>query len=358
MSNLRAAIKDAVRTPIAGWLTGVFGLALMFPQNPAWAEPKADTSQHSIRMAQAATYEPRQRSRQEQVCQHYERQLANNWVQGRATNYQLPELEDEIEKVDRRFNQIRAQTDRHKCYTSFLIFGKHLRNTRRCHRLDRQLKKVEARLTRLHRRREKIKRPQADSGRRAQIIQKLAQNRCGAQYTREAKRYSFFWWGEDSSGGYDDRDSRGNSTISPYATYRTMCVRMCDGFYFPISFSTLSSRFSQDDVTCQQKCAAPARLFVYRNPGETVEQMTSWEDGQNYEMLENAFRYRREFVKGCSCKPDEYQAELLALRGAGERAVSTQSGGSDAPGIDVDGVDLKPNPVAAEQLATSQLKKP
>jgi hypothetical protein len=41
-----------------------------------------------------------------------------------------------------------------------------------------------------------------------------------------------------------------------------MCVRLCDGFYFPVSFSTLGSRFPEDEAKCKDQCAAPAELFV------------------------------------------------------------------------------------------------
>ena len=61
----------------------------------------------------------------------------------------------------------------------------------------------------------------------------------------------------------------------PFATYRTLCVRMCDGYYFPVSFSTLPNHFQRDSDMCQQQCAAPAELFYHQNPGGAVEQMVS-----------------------------------------------------------------------------------
>ncbi len=261
------------------------------------------------RQRSARAYPGETLSRQQRICQHYERLLASNWVAGRRPNYELPKIEEEIAQLDESYNKLRAQADRHKCYTDFFIFGKQLRNTRRCRRLDKQIKRVEQRLARLQAKRKAMLRPREDTSRRAEIIRKLAQNRCGAQYEREAKRYSFFWWGDDSS--YDNESGYG-AEISPYATYRTMCVRLCDGYYFPISFSTLPSRFPQDDMICQQKCAAPAQLFIYRNPGEDIENMISWEGAIPYQSLENAYRYRRTIVKGCSCKPSEYNPALLA----------------------------------------------
>lgn len=85
-------------------------------------------------------------------------------------------------------------------------------------------------------------------------------------------------------------------------TYRTMCVRQCDGYYFPISFSTTEAMFGRDADICSQRCpSGDAELFVHENPGSTPENMTSL-DGRAYTDLPNAFQYRRSFKKGCSCK--------------------------------------------------------
>ena len=42
-------------------------------------------------------------------------------------------------------------------------------------------------------------------------------------------------------------------------TFRTICVRTCDGFYFPISYATSPDRFRDDEQTCQRMCPAAER---------------------------------------------------------------------------------------------------
>ncbi len=95
-------------------------------------------------------------------------------------------------------------------------------------------------------------------------------------------------------------------------SFRTVCVRTCDGFYFPISYATNSSRFAQDEKTCQRMCpAAEAMLFSYRTTGEDITQATSI-SGQPYTALPNALKYRQEFNPSCSCKrPGQSWAEAL-----------------------------------------------
>ena len=66
-------------------------------------------------------------------------------------------------------------------------------------------------------------------------------------------------------------------------TYRTLCVRLCDGFFFPISFAATRSKFADDAARCEQQCPSRSRLFVYRNPGEEVEDMVEPQGRPVYE---------------------------------------------------------------------------
>ena len=99
---------------------------------------------------------------------------------------------------------------------------------------------------------------------------------------------------------------------APAGTFRTVCVRTCDGYYFPISYSTVPSRFTDDQNTCQRLCpASEAVLYTYRNPGEDINQAMS-ASGQPYTALPNAFLYRRQFTSACSCRhPGQSWADAL-----------------------------------------------
>jgi hypothetical protein len=78
-------------------------------------------------------------------------------------------------------------------------------------------------------------------------------------------------------------------------------VRTCDGFYFPISFSTVPDQFNTDATTCQAMCpGTDVQLYSYRNPGEDVTQMVSL-TGQPYSALPTAFKYRTSYDKSCTC---------------------------------------------------------
>lgn len=90
-------------------------------------------------------------------------------------------------------------------------------------------------------------------------------------------------------------------------TYRTMCVRLCDGFYWPVSFSVTKDRFEVDASTCARSCGGvdQAKLFVYRNPGSDIESMEDL-DGQAYRKLKTAFLFKTKYEASCKCRPDPW----------------------------------------------------
>lgn len=107
-------------------------------------------------------------------------------------------------------------------------------------------------------------------------------------------------------------DNRGWQTPRGGGRYRTLCVRTCDGYYFPISFSTTRSRFSADAARCEASCQSPAKLFVYANPGGSPENMYDLQ-GKPYSTMENAFLYRTEYKPDCRCKPHPWSQEAKAI---------------------------------------------
>ena len=110
--------------------------------------------------------------------------------------------------------------------------------------------------------------------------------------------------GEDEDRDDDTQRSRQSTT------YRTLCVRLCDGFYFPISFSVTRDRFSRDAQHCEQSCPQRSRLYVYRNPGEAPEAMVDLQ-GKAYRDLPAAFRYQTQYVADCTCHGNPWDQEAL-----------------------------------------------
>ena len=132
--------------------------------------------------------------------------------------------------------------------------------------------------------------------------------------------------------GGDGNTTRGDqfSGEAGYDTIRTVCVRKQDGYYWPISFSTLL-QYAQDDLaTCQQQCPGlDVDLYYYNNPGQDPDQMVNL-SGQPYKSLPHAFAYRTTIDPALSCKPPiTYGTINLADLGDGtQRAMISFEGAS------------------------------
>lgn len=93
-------------------------------------------------------------------------------------------------------------------------------------------------------------------------------------------------------------------------TFATMCVRLCDGFYFPVSHATTRDRFTEDDRKCKSSCGSDARLFVFRNAGGSPEDMQDLK-GDSYSRLKTAFLYRTTYDAACKCRPHPWEQQAV-----------------------------------------------
>ena len=171
--------------------------------------------------------------------------------------------------------------------------------------------------------------PERDNQRRS-VLAALAQNNCGPQYANAAQSQGGgnFLNNLFGGGGNNPNNPQGvpPSDLGPQSgTYRTVCVRTCDGAYFPVSFATVPARFPDDEKTCKALCpAAEAVLYTHRNPGEDMNSAVST-SGQPYTALPTAFKFRSEFNPSCSCKAAG-QTWADALKSADDKAAAEQQG--------------------------------
>jgi hypothetical protein len=245
------------------------------------------------------------------LCVQLEQRLVAESQGGAQSRDLLPQIENNMRQLDRQLRSAQLQLNRADCWDQFL-FSRTLRRTPSCVQLNNQVETTRRQLADLDAQRRQIMGTR-DRSFQDDIIRELARNGCGQQYQQEARRrdaarnpFSGFFGNEESEPPQGNPNQFGNL---PFATYRTLCVRLCDGYYFPVSFSTLPNHFQRDADACQQQCAAPAELYYHQNPGGAVEQMVSASSQQPYTSLKSAWRYRKEYVPGCSCKEAEYQPQ-------------------------------------------------
>ncbi len=255
------------------------------------------------------------------ICLQLEQRLVQEGQRSNQSRDALPRLEDEIRQVNQSLQATQDELERRHCYEYFL-FSKTLRRTRACVDLSQQAEQAKQHVSDLETRRQQII-GSSEQSYRDDIVRELARNNCGANYVQEARRqnrgpFSSIWQDEEG-GSYGNNWAPSGAPLSS-ATYRTVCVRLCDGYYFPVSFSTLPSHFEQDENVCQSKCAAPVELYYYQNPGATVDQSVALHTQEPYTTLKTAFRYRKQLVPGCSCKQAEYAPQSTPAQAHGSTA--------------------------------------
>lgn len=240
---------------------------------------------------------------------------------GGANAGELANLDQMIAEQDRIFQGTQATMDNSGCYERMFIFGRALKRTPQCLSMNNRMEDARRQLARLQEQRNSLQRGGGNRRRQAELQQALRRNGCsGAPSDSGGGLFDFF-------GGPREPEFQSPiyRSINPNGRYRSVCVRLCDGYYYPVSYSTYGSRLSQDAEKCQSNCAAPAELYVYRNPGQEIEQAISLQ-GSAYMDLPVALRYRQEYVDGCSCKQAEYNPTKIEAANKKAQAEPAEAG--------------------------------
>ena len=88
--------------------------------------------------------------------------------------------------------------------------------------------------------------------------------------------------------------------ISRFSTHEPVCVRLCDGFFFPLAAAADSG---SQTAACNSLCPdAPTEVY-YRNGSDRIEDAISAK-GQLYTALPVSLRYRNASDNTCACHRD------------------------------------------------------
>jgi hypothetical protein len=265
------------------------------------------------------------------ICVRLEAQLAavDRGGGDPAKDEQIRRYQEAASKQQGELDRITLQAKRMGCDSSgfFSLFNN---QSAQCGPVNNQIQQMRANLDQITTSLERLRSGGLGGSdrenQRRSVLVSLAQNNCGQQYANAVQQMQ---------GPGNFLSNLFGNNISPMAppadlgppsgTYRTVCVRSCDGAFFPISFATVPARFPDDERTCKALCpAAEASIYAYRNPGEDMNQAVSI-SGQPYTSLPNAFRFRQEFNPSCSCKAAG-QTWSDALKSIDDKAAAAQQG--------------------------------
>ncbi len=102
------------------------------------------------------------------------------------------------------------------------------------------------------------------------------------------------------------------SGVVAHAGSYAVCVRTCDGSFFPVSYSGAGSRADSLEEVCRALCPN-ADMALYSFPfGGTIDE-AELASGEAYANLPNAGKFEQSYDPGCSCRrKGESWAEALA----------------------------------------------
>ncbi|MCA1389246.1 DUF2865 domain-containing protein [Bradyrhizobium sp. BRP19] len=267
------------------------------------------------------------------MCVRLEAQLAalDRGGGDAAREEQIRRYQDSQAKQQAELDRVTMQAKRMGCDSSgfFSLFNG---QSAQCGPVNTQIQQMRANLDQITGSLERLRggpgaNPERDNQRRS-VLMALAQNNCGQQYANAVQQQGGGNFLTNLFGGNNPNNPQAMppSDLGPQSgTFRTVCVRTCDGAYFPISFATVPARFADDERTCKALCpAAEAVLYSHRNPGEDMNAAVSI-GGQPYTALPTAFKFRSEFNPSCSCKAAG-QTWADALKSADDKAAAEQQG--------------------------------
>ena len=169
----------------------------------------------------------------------------------------------QIDQLSRQLAQAQTAAQRYDCTGGFLFFGP--RPSRQCPAIMAQVDRLSGQL-------------------------------------RQLRGNTFYFFGtspEAEVARLRDALSRNGCNVPMAGGTRALCVRLCDGYYFPIEFNASMNHVDADAAACQSMYAqdGQAELFLQSN-ADDVANATSL-SGDRYGDQPYAFLYRKDYMPAC-----------------------------------------------------------
>ncbi|MEM9331191.1 MAG: DUF2865 domain-containing protein [Pseudomonadota bacterium] len=248
------------------------------------------------------------------LCLGLRAQLASLNRSGGGDSRQYRKYDNAIRKQQLQIGKAKRAARRNGCTGLF----KNRNN--QCRRINDSMRKMQVNLESLKRTRARLSPSQGGNSRkRRQILRQLEVNGCnggsGAVYAsnqpeKKSRRRTLLeqvfgvkTYSDRGTGRYGEDVEADSRFTLQYGTYRTLCVRKSDGYYFPISFSTVPERFDHDEELCQNMCpSSDVGLYVHRMPSQDSEDMISYRTEVAYADEPFAFAYRKSHNPDNKCR--------------------------------------------------------
>lgn len=148
---------------------------------------------------------------------------------------------------------------------------------------------------------------------RDQLIAQLNSGSCSSSATTQTQSRNIFEQIFDALNGNNlGAGEIAEDSVPTYFgnTVRSVCVRVSDGYYWPLSYSTVPDYLSADQQQCQAMCPnTDVDLYYYKNPGQGPNDMVNL-NGSPYTALPSAFGYRTSYDVALKCNVNTQVARI------------------------------------------------
>ena len=249
------------------------------------------------------------------ICRSLNARLASLGLSGnRGNSKKYRQYENAIRKQQLQIGKAKRAARRNGC------IGLFKKRNNQCRRINDSLRKMEANLAQLKHTKARLSPNQGRISRERQfVLREMENNGCygGGQNRvasvapeKKSRRRTLLeqifgvrTYSDRGLGRYGEDIEGDEGIFSRYGTYRTLCVRKTDGYYFPISFSTIPERFGHDEELCQNMCpSSDVGLYVHRMPNQDSEDMISYRTEVPYADEPFAFAYRKSHNPEYRCR--------------------------------------------------------
>jgi hypothetical protein len=140
---------------------------------------------------------------------------------------------------------------------------------------------------------------------------------------------------DQAVGPRDIRTMLADDMGQPHGEFRTMCVRTCDGYFFPMSNAASLGDFERDQKNCDSSCpGTEMQVFYTRGFADDSDGMTSSVTGRPYSELPTAYLYKQPArPPACGCNAAR-NFEIIAGNPPGPEQADPAEGRLDREAIE------------------------
>ncbi|GLR20470.1 hypothetical protein GCM10007920_02540 [Ciceribacter naphthalenivorans] len=248
------------------------------------------------------------------VCENLRIQLASE-PEVIADTGEMRRYSSAIARQNMEIRKVQHDLRRLGCGGSIVVYGSDGRN--QCDELSNTLARMQANKLALAAKRDGLRDTGSDSNpRRQHLLAALESNGCNAEQPAEPSSAAADRVIRPAAPEPDTQVGLSPQFQAPtgHGSLRTLCVRTCDGAFFPISSNTSPLNFRRDTLICQQMCPDTETELYYHSirTAESAD-MVSAETGRPYRSLPTAFAYLNRASgeqPACSCDFAGYYRRL------------------------------------------------